>query len=450
MGEISSWRMAVCLLSCSIAFCGSLTSSVHASTPAAAVTAAPAAAVESLDPQIVVWTDPLWNYEPAAAYSAEHDEFVVGWWTEQDPSTRDIWARRLRSDGTLLDVFNVAGVAGDILEQPAIAYCPLHDEYLIAFTNWYQATGDNADVQARRVAWNGGWMGEVFTISPGATEHILPSLSFSSLTDEYVVSYTNQYPDIPFSITAQRVQAEDGALVYATGVAPADGWHRMQSHVAFHPAANGGAGGYLIGYYAVASSSTRVPYKMALSDLSDVWGNPEQEAREYGPPVFEPELAAGEAGFLITWWEDVGSGYQVRARRVSTDGVALGSPEGFPVSGTYATNPATFALEVAYAYRQRYLVLWTTEDDAGFLDIHGIYVSDLADTTIGAEFTLSDGIGSISEPAARCSPASDCLVAYVWWNPPSRDIAARILRPFAVFSDGFESGDTGAWSATLP
>jgi len=32
-------------------------------------------------------------------------------------------------------------------------------------------------VQACRVAWNDGWMGEVVTVSPGAVEHILPSLA---------------------------------------------------------------------------------------------------------------------------------------------------------------------------------------------------------------------------------------------------------------------------------
>jgi len=29
-------------------------------------------------------------------------------------------------------------------------------------------------------------------------------------------------------------------------------------------------------------------------------------------------------------------------------------------------------------------------------------------------------------------------------------LAARILRPFAFFSDDFESGDNSAWSVTLP
>jgi len=72
----------------------------------------------------------------ATAYDAQHDElWSVATW--QDQFSRDIWARRLRPDGTLLEYFNVANAQEEQMQGPAIEYCPLHEEYLFAYENFY-------------------------------------------------------------------------------------------------------------------------------------------------------------------------------------------------------------------------------------------------------------------------------------------------------------------------
>ncbi len=405
-----------------------------------------------LDPQIVIWTDALGNSRPTVAFNPMHDEFLVAWDTDQDAFSRDIWARRVAPDGTLRDSFNVANAAGEILEGPAIAYCPPHDQYLVGYTNWYEATDDTADVQARQVAWDGGWMSNVFTVTPGSAEHIHPSIAYNIQADEYLVTYSNQWPADPLDLYAQRIRASDGALLSWNAVASDAVWSRLFSKVAYHPGAYGGAGGYLIVYQTWSSTlGTTVLYKMTRSDLSDLFSNPEFEVSNSSGFKVEPGLDVGESGFLISWWENTPAGSQVRARRIGVDGTPLGNPAGFAVSGLYVNFPTYPRIAVAYTHVQSFLVLWNDENALpGLNDIHGVLVSEEWDGTIGDEIELREGAEDIYNPSATCSPTSDCLIVYEWWNNPSYDVAGRILHLPQVFSDGFESGDFSAWSDTVP
>lgn len=67
------------------------------------------AAVQSaiLDPFINIWVDTVDNREPAVAYNSNHDEYLVVWYNDQGGGTWDIYARRVRGDGTLLSNFCV-------------------------------------------------------------------------------------------------------------------------------------------------------------------------------------------------------------------------------------------------------------------------------------------------------------------------------------------------------
>ena len=75
--------------------------SAIAQTPPGPPAGEPPAQTEMLpDPQLVIWTDALPNFVGSAAHNTAHDEFMVGWTTRQDNWSADIWARRLRPDGT--------------------------------------------------------------------------------------------------------------------------------------------------------------------------------------------------------------------------------------------------------------------------------------------------------------------------------------------------------------
>jgi hypothetical protein len=123
------------------------------------------------------------------------------------------------------------------------------------------------------------------------------------------------------------------------------------------------------------------------------------------------------------------------------------------VSGVYGVpRVQTFELAVTYAYPGLYLVFWEHETPAGIGEIHGIFVSEDADTTVGDEAVLSGTGTNMAAPAAICSPMSDCLFACEWWNTQTNswDIAGDIALLVVIFEDGFEFGGTTAWSATVP
>jgi hypothetical protein len=56
--------------------------------------------VPQFGPVIQIWDDAGDNLYPAVAYNPLHDEYLVVWVTKQDESSWDIWGRRLRGDGS--------------------------------------------------------------------------------------------------------------------------------------------------------------------------------------------------------------------------------------------------------------------------------------------------------------------------------------------------------------
>ncbi|PWB73103.1 MAG: hypothetical protein C3F15_10170, partial [Holophagae bacterium] len=92
-------RTVLSLVWLAIALAGLPSARAQAPSPALPASAPPAQTEMLPDPQIVIWTDALPNYVGSVAHNTMHDEFMVGWTTQQDQWSHDIWARRLRPDG---------------------------------------------------------------------------------------------------------------------------------------------------------------------------------------------------------------------------------------------------------------------------------------------------------------------------------------------------------------
>ncbi|MGD2155634.1 MAG: hypothetical protein PVG32_02080, partial [Anaerolineales bacterium] len=75
------------------------------------------------------------NFEPAVAYNSLRDEYLVVWSnTRAGGATKDIYARRVRGDGTLLSYWTITHNANFHNYEPDVAYSPLQDEYLVVWT----------------------------------------------------------------------------------------------------------------------------------------------------------------------------------------------------------------------------------------------------------------------------------------------------------------------------
>jgi hypothetical protein len=89
---------------------------------------------------INIWAnDSVDNLNPAVAYNSVHDEYLVVWENDRG-ALRDIYAQRVKGDGTLKSWFSVVSYANKWSYLPDVAYSPVQDEYFIVYTYQYSAS----------------------------------------------------------------------------------------------------------------------------------------------------------------------------------------------------------------------------------------------------------------------------------------------------------------------
>jgi hypothetical protein len=385
--------------------------------------------------QIDIWTDGVTNTGTAVAYNSNHDEYLVVWTIWQDSYTHDIWARRVGGDGSLVGPgrFNVATGSGELREDPAVAYNPVQDEYLVVYTKWYTGTTFTSDILAKRVSWNGGWISSEIPISQAVDEQVTPAVTYNSTDDEYLVVYTNQWIGGPYDIYARRVRGSDGVLLTSSAVASGSGTDRVLPSVAYSTAAYGGNGGYLITYVCedTTTHAKEIRGKVAQGDLADLWPNPEITLCPSGNDQWYPAVASGQEEYLAVWWESAPGGYEVRGRRVGNDGTPQGSAGGFGLSPVYIL-PGDTPPALAHGDLHDYLGTWRWSiPGPSAYQLHGRYVMDGQDSSSGNPFVIDQG-PVVNYPSVACAASGGCLVSYEWWNVSSWDIGARLVWPHGL------------------
>lgn len=408
--------------------------------PASAGTNPAAAQSPILGPLLDIWTgDGVDNYSPAVAYNSLHDEYLVVWWNEQGPNTWDIYARRVGSDGTLKSWFSVAWGAGQKRWQPAVAYSPAQDEYLIVYS--YEVTSDDYDLLAKRVKWDGSWMSPEFVINYDADKQWHPAVAYNSQDDEYLVVYYNWWAGGLADIAAQRVTASDGSLSLLSwaNVATGAGEYRFEPDVAYNPARNQ----YLIAYGYESSAGSGILGKVAAASLAGVGAAPEIPICDIALATrFGVDVAAGPDEYLVVWSDSLGvPGSDIHGRRVDGDGTPQGPSSGFPIATTLADDH--HSPDVAYGAGYGYLVTSVyyfvstlpAPGDPG--DVYGRYVMPGQDEATGGEFAIDNSINRQTVPAVACAPSGECLVVEMHNTLPhpgeNYEIRGRFVMPWRIF-----------------
>ncbi len=393
------------------------------------------AAVPRFGPFITIWEDGLGNYEPAVAYNGLHDEYLVVWYTKQGPNTWDIWARRVGSDGSLKSWFNVATGVGKRWE-PAVAYSPVQDEYLVVYT--FEAGASDYDLLATRVKWDGSWKSAEFVIVAPLGIQWTPSVAYNSQNDEYLVVYANVWASGTHDIAAQRVDG-NGTLLSWRNIASSATDLRSVPDVAYNAARNE----YLIAYsYMQGSILTQsdIRGKVASASMGDlspqeiiICDNNRDQSRL--------AVAAGPDEYLVAWLDGVfGSGQDdVFARRLSGDGgVPLGPPDGFPVA--QFGPDSCFSPDAAYGPVYGYVVTWHSWNATYLEDVYANYVQPGHDQVSGLPFGMNGGMGSSQRNAAvACTSAGEFLVAteddldWTTWTPADYEIRGSFALPYYVY-----------------
>ena len=354
---------------------------------------------------ITVREDAIDNREPAMAHATDHHEYLVVWWNDW-AGNDDIYAQRVAEDGALLTWFAVITGPGEQYQEPAVAYSAVHDQYLIAYT-YDDPTTDN-DIWARRITWHGGWMSAPFTITTDVDDQHHPAVAYNSVDDEYLVVYQNSWVGGLQDIAAQRVRASDGALLSWANVATGGtGEVRVEPDVTYNEARNQ----YLIAYnYWSNVDPPQIRGKVAAANLAGVSVGPEINiccAGASGAQQWSVAVAAGPDEYLVAFTSGIING-PVFARRLSGTGTPLGSSTGFTVTQSQydAREP-----DVVYGSVFGYFVTYTTYGATWLEEVYANYVLPGQDAPSEMPFGMAGGMNTSQRaPTVACTPAGECLV----------------------------------------
>ena len=395
--DCASWTVAAFVIAFVLLFAAPMSNTAQAQSSSANV-----AAVDSppLSKFIGVWSDGDGNHEPAIAHNPNHNEYLVVWWNDRGV-TRDIYARRVAADGTVLSWFSVISTPNQWNWLPDVAYSPQQDEYLIVFTRKESTTDYN--IYARRVAWNGSWISADIPIRTVAGMQWYPAVAYNIVDNEFLVVYENDWSNTLRDIDAQRVRGQDGALKSWRNIATAPGAIRRLPAVAY----NEGRNEYLIAYTYGASSAANGEIYGKISSASMGSLSAELKLVEN---VFHQDnvaLAAGADEYLAVWEDGPGAGHQtLYGRRIAGDGTL--SPYikvRDEVNQIFVEPAVSFSPIFGYVTAWRHASSSSTGDDV----YARIVVPHTNDT--GAVFALDRSGQSQRAPALMCAESGECLFA---------------------------------------
>jgi hypothetical protein len=344
----------------------------------------------------------------AAVGGGGAEGFVVTWGSNGDfESQTNIHARRLNSDGSPLGSDFQVNIYTTLYQtRPAVAL-DAAGNFVVAWVS-QGSSGDDTDgtsIQARRFDAGGAPLGPDFQVNTYATGHQSETAVASDATGNFVVvwsSYGSSGDDSSgYSIQARRFDAAGNPL----GL------------------------GFQVNTYTTS------------------W--------QRGPAV-----AAGPAGGFVVVWHSHGSSggdnsdFSIQARRFDSAANPLG-PD-FQVNTITTSDQGS--PRVAVEPSGNFVVVWSSNHSGGD-DSDGTSIQvrrfNPAGFPLGPDFQVNTyTTGDQELPTVAVDAAGNFVVTWESYGSSGSDIlgssiqARRFRVPF--FADGFESGDTSAWSAAVP
>lgn len=405
----------------------------------------PVWADQSMGPEIPISVLDNQQYNPHVAYNSIRDQYLVVWHNFWGGS-RDIYGRRLDGEGNLLSSFTISTGTWDRV-QPAVAYDPLNDRYLVVWSYDFHGDGTDWDLYGRLIPWNGpdGGLTE-FPIENSTRTQDSPEVAFALAQQEFMVVWNNSGGGVPRDIEGARMQL-DGSLVPAGLVAVASGaTDRTNPDIGYNLDRNE----YLVTYDDLGANilATR------LTGNGVILGGGEFGIATWADPESRPSVAACGGGtdrYFVAWQSLVGANNNdVYGRFVTGDGVPDGAPLHFPYTGIDEQEPEVSCRNDS----AEFLVVWEAQysNTTGPFGIHGSSV--LPSGALSPEFFVRGVYVGETGVATRPAVASGQQGDLVVWEHERQGTAYQDIHGRMVwgplFSDGFESGTTNAWSSVSP
>ena len=397
------------------------------------------------------------QYEPFIA-SDGSDQYVAVW---IDGNIRHIVGRRFDSMAAPIgEEFLVSSYAPLTKEDPIVEVLE-NGDFVVAWMseNPYYVDNDYGSIQGRRFNSSGIELGEQFQVNTYSTlDQSWPGLSQDGSGGFVVVweSLTPDGSDSSNSVLAQRFSSNGIEVGGEFQINSYTTSFQLEPSVALD-----GSGGFVVtwvsnGSYGSDSDERSIQAQRFGSDGSLVGSEFQVNTYTLEDQFYPVVEALGGSGFAVVWMSDRSpgsdsSGASIQARVFDSYGSAKG--EQFQVN-TFTSN-SQYSPAIKSLASGEFIVSW---HDLPLGDINAIRIQRFHSngTANGTEFIVNTYTSAYQAYSSIGSMGSNEFVV-VWTGvsdvgPDMYDASVRGQRFVLpeIFADGFESGDTTAWSSSMP
>jgi hypothetical protein len=373
---------------------------------------------------------------PEVAATTSGDFVVV--WQNGWPSSTDIRLRRFASDGSPLgDEWAVPSTDFGSPDSPAVATTP-NGNFVVVWHDYYHGP---QTIRGHLFASDGSAVGSSFSVSNQGYDLADPDVGMDG-GGGFVVAWS-RYGDI----AARRFDSAGTALGSRLSVNTYTTGEQGRPSIAVEA-----DGDFLVVWDRdVPDSASNIPIvaQRFASDGSPLGTEFQVSANPQWPTY--PAVAQEPGGdFVVAWSDYLGGGpgyYWIRGRQVSSGGAVQGTDFTISTVTEYAHQPS-----LADAGKGRFLVSWVSQRS---------FQSEVRSRNILADGTPVDAVFQVDTHPTAYQNFSGVAGAngqflVVWQSTASTgdDLdwsiqGRRLTTEKLIFADGFESGDTNAWSTTI-
>ncbi len=397
--------------------------------------------VVPVGPELLITDSDDLSGSPAVAADAAGNFMVV--WTTYESEIR----------GQLFDVdgdpqgpaFQVNSYTTGGQGSPAVT-AKGDDEFVVV---WFSAVGEPPEIEqtleGQRFQTDGTPVGSQFPVTPDTVQLFAPSIA-ATAGGEFVVVWRNYDFVDGYKIRAQRMSADGMPLndQFQVGTYPTNRQYDPQ-------VAADADGNFVVAWESYGSYGDDNQENSIQARRFDSSGVPRGDQFQVNTQIgnFQdmPAVGVAEDGTFVVAWRSAVS-YTLEGQRYDSDGTPQGGQfqlnDPLGGSGTFGRDPV-----IASGPGDAFLVAWRSGVSLG---------DDTVDDSIQARFFPAGGgpgeplfqvnsytTGDQNRPAVATTGHGEFLVT---WREPG--VRGQFLEIPPLFVDGFESGDTSAWTNTNP